>query len=244
MTFVGPINYILKSADAFKKLFILIVFSIFVITSPAVAGYCIKSIRAIRDGSDELPNLEFGDFVELFVDGLRLSLQMIFLLLPSLIVTVLLLVAMISGKEGAFFCVLATMMAVGLLNTLVLIYYATAVTCLSAEDDGWLLAFKFSELNRLIAARRNDYFKAIVFSVGWSFIFSIAGSFLPIIGSFIVTPFTTAAQAYFSGMYMREIRGGQPVAQVGNVYDASAGSSEDIDSAHDHSRDLGDNSDY
>ena len=60
MTFVGPINYILKSADAFKKLFILIVFSIFVITSPAVAGYCIKSIRAIRDGSDELPNLEFA----------------------------------------------------------------------------------------------------------------------------------------------------------------------------------------
>ena len=244
MIFLGPINYILKSADVFKKLIILIVFSILVITSPAVAGYCIKSIRAIRDGSNELPNLEFGDFVELFVDGLRLSLQMLLLLLPSLITAIIFLGALLSGKEGAFFATLVLTIIVGSLNTLVLAYYATGVACLSAEDDSWLLALKFSELHKLIAAKRMDYFKAIVFSIGWSLIFSAVGSLLPIVGTFIVTPFTTLAQGYFSGIYMREVRGAQNLAPVANVYDASANNSEDIDYSHDHSADLGDNSDY
>lgn len=244
MIFLGPVNYILKSADAFKKLIILIVFSIFIISSPAVVGYSIKAIRSIRDGSDELPSLEFGDFGELFVDGLRLSAQMVLLMLPSLVVSFISIIAMMSGKDGAFFGAFAIMAIVGLLNTLLLIYYGTAVTCLASEDDSWWLAFKFSELNELIAVQRNKYFKAIAFSVGWSFIFSLAGSFVPFIGSLIVTPFTTAAQAYFSGMYMREARGGGRLVQADNVYDASAGNQEDIDYSHDHSADLGDNSDY
>lgn len=141
MIFLGPVNYILKSADAFKKIFILIVFSVFIISSPAVAGYSIKAIRSIRDGNDELPSLEFGDFGELFVDGLRLGVQMILLMLPSLVVSFLSIFAMMSGKDGALFGAIAIMAIVGLLNTLVLIYYGTAVACLASEDDGWCLAF-------------------------------------------------------------------------------------------------------
>ncbi len=244
MTFLGPLNYVLKSADIFKKLIILIVFSIFIITGPAVAGYCIRAIRAIRDGNDELPNLEFGDFGELFVDGLRLGVQMLLLMLPTLIISLISFTAMFTGKDGAIVAAVAVILIVGLLNALIFVYYGTAVTCLAIEDSSWLLAFKFSELNEIVTAKRSNYFKAVGCSIIWNILFSLVSSFVPIVGSFIASPFTMAAQAYFSGMYMREIRGGQKLAPAANVYDASAGNQEDIDYSHDHSADLYDNSDY
>lgn len=243
MTFLGPINYIFKSTDIVKKLIILIVFSIFVISSPAVIGYGIKSIRAVRDGNDELPDLEFGDFVDLFIDGLRLSVQMLLLVMPMLLVSIISLVSIVSGK-GAIFGFAAVLLIVGVLNLLALIYYGMAITCLAVEDNGWLLVFKFSELNKIISAQRGKYFCAVVFSIAWNFVFSIAASFIPFIGSFIVSPFTMAAQAYFSGMYMREIGGPQNLAPVAKVYDASDDNSQDTNSSSEPAADLGDNSDY
>ncbi len=178
------------------------------------------------------------------MDGLRLGVQMLLLMLPSFIIGCISFAAMLTGKDGAVVVAIAIILIVGLLNTLVLIYYGTAVTCLATEDSSWLLAFKFSALNEIIAAKSSKYFSAVGFSMAWSIIFSLVSSFVPIVGSFIASPFTTAAQAYFSGMYMREIRGGQKLAPAANVYDASAGNQEDIDYSHDHSTDLYDNSDY
>lgn len=232
MQFAGAINYIFKSANYIKICAILIICAVFVITSPVMCGYTLRIIRSIRDGNDQLPDLVLSDdFAVLYMDGLRLMVQMLLLFLPMILGLIIVIPCMASGKEGA----MAIGVIIGLLLLLASLIIATcfgvAITCLTAEDDGWLVVTQFSRIMQIAGMDKGLYIAAIFYPVFWNLVFGFLG-FIPIVGNLIAIPLTTITTAYFCGMYMRKISDNPNTGKIGA----------DLSSDYVHS--SGDNSDY
>ncbi|MGM9999566.1 MAG: DUF4013 domain-containing protein [Candidatus Bruticola sp.] len=222
MQFLSPINYIMESSQIIKKLFILLVFTIFIITSPAICGYTLRIIRTIRGGKQELPDLEFGDFSELFVDGLRCMVQLFIMVIPSLIFAFMGIAFFFSQRGGSVFGIICV--GVSLLLILVVGYLSPAVFCLAAIDSDWMLAIKLGKIKDTMCSDHASYLKLFAFEFGWNLILN-AICLVPFL-SFVIPMFMVFIQGVLCGEYMRLI---DPEGAVAEVYSLDSGSDENND---------------
>ncbi|MGM9992424.1 MAG: DUF4013 domain-containing protein [Candidatus Bruticola sp.] len=215
MQFLKPINYIMDAPQIVKKIFILLIFTIFIITIPAVGGYTVKIIKNIRSGKLELPDLEFGDFSELFSEGCRVFLQMFLLMLPAVIfigIGMAIMFTQDSPMLGIVFII------IGLVGVFIASYLSSAIFCLAAKDSDWML-IKFDKIHSIMYSENASYLKLFAFIFVWNIIFN-AVSMVPIVG--IVIPMLLVfVQGVLCGEYMRLV---DPEDNATEAYDIGSGS--------------------
>lgn len=212
MDFGVAFNYPRRDPNWLSKVLMAALWSLLVVTSPAVLGYVLESARRVARGEDELLPQWDGNFGAFWVDGLRAFVTMCVYSLPNIliqIVGVAIGFAMAFGAQDgnsgstavSLFSMLAQVFSV--LWNIFVIAISPAVYVMLMEDDGWGAGFRFGRLRSIIFDRVGTYVIAVLFM----FILQLIGSLgvvLCIVGVLITMPYTQIAMAHIFGQLARE----------------------------------------
>ncbi len=212
MDFGLAFNYPRRDPQWLSKVFMCALWSILIVTSPAVLGFVLEAARRVARNEDELlPSWE-GNFGAFWMDGLRLCVTIFVYNLPNFVIQMIgvcigvaMAVGSQDGNSGGAAIGLFSMLAqvFNVLWAVVLAALTPAIYVMLMEENGWGAGFRFGRLRSIVFDRIGTYIIAALFM----FILGLLGSFgvvLCVVGALITIPYCQLAGAHICGQLARE----------------------------------------
>lgn len=204
MDYGRSLSFIFNDKNWPVKLLILAVCIFLCIPSPIVTGYCLKVIRNVSNGDETLP--EF-DYLNMFIDGLRVSIGLLLYALPLLIVlAVSFLTTALVGNDYQSLAVGSMLIGVTVVFVafLLIVVISPALMIHASDDKSWGFMFGFSKIFSIITRNIGPYVMIIVVMFLINFVLAFVGMLIPLIGSAFSSAIGMLASSHLYGQYARQ----------------------------------------
>ncbi len=199
--------------DGLVKSLIYFLCCLFVITAPAAIGYAMEAARRVAAGDETLP--DWSNFMELWMEGLRISITSFVYLLPAFIVGFLCCGAMffgaLSNGHGESVALASALVIVGIAGVLALIgglFFNSAYLLMMRERNGFGVGFNFSTVFSMTMANIKPILICLVCMVLVNLIANTIGQML-FIGTIITAPLAALICAHLYAQLAHVVMGNE-----------------------------------